>query len=126
MDKVVILSANEYFQKYGVDGIGKGADKWMIRRQLIDAFHKEIFGLVTLRTEGKGFQEENNPEAIRIARNVIKDTTRKWVKLCKMFSMYVQTKDLIHPNDLKLEEEMGIDQDGKPIVEVNEDESSVQ
>ena len=126
MDKVVILSANEYFQKYGVDGIGKGADKWMIRRQLIDAFHKEIFGLVTLRTEGKGFQEENNPEAIKIARNVIKDTTRKWVKLCKMFSMYVQTKDLIHPNDLKLEEEMGIDHNGKPIVEVDEDESSVQ
>ena len=50
-EQVTVMSAEAYFQKYAVNGIGKGADRWMIKRQLIDAFRKEIFGLVAMRTK---------------------------------------------------------------------------
>ena len=101
-----IRSAERYFQEYGRDGIGKGADKWMIRRQLIDAFHKEIFGLVAMRAKKtfKDIPTEGDPEAIRIAKNVIRDAQRKWEKLCWMFAQYKETKDLLEFDDLKLDE----------------------
>jgi len=106
-DQINVLSAEQYFQKYGRDGIGKGADRWMIKRQLIDAFRKEIFELVALRTK-KNYDDipENDPEAIRISKNIIHDTTMKWKKLCKMFSMYKETSGLINLNDLKLYDEI--------------------
>ena len=101
-----IRSAEEYFKEYGRDGIGKGADKWMIRRQLIDAFHKEIFGLVAMRAK-KNFNTippEGDPEAQRIVQNVVKDTQRKWVKLCRIFAQYQETQGLLELDDLKLDE----------------------
>ena len=101
-----IRSAERYFEEYGRNGIGKGADKWMIRRQLIDAFHKEIFGLVAMRAK-KRFDHippEGDPEAIRIVKNVVKDIQRKWVKLCSLFAMYKETSGLLEVDDLKMDE----------------------
>ena len=107
-EQVIVMTAEQYFQKYAVDGIGKGADRWMIKRQLVDAFKKEIFGIVAMRAK-KQFDgvipPEGDPEALRIARNVIKDETKKWGKLCNMFALYNETRNLISLNDLKLEEE---------------------
>lgn len=101
-----IRSAERYFEEYGRNGIGKGADKWMIRRQLIDAFHKEIFGLVAMRAR-KRFDHippEGDPEAINIVKNVIRDTQKKWAKLCAMFAAYRETRNLLEIDDLKLDE----------------------
>lgn len=108
-EQVTILTAEQYFKKYGVDGIGKGADRWMIKRQLIDAFRKEIFGLVAMRTKKlyNSLPPEGDPEASKIAKNVIHDATRKWVKLCKMFAMYKETANLLKEDDLKLYDEIG-------------------
>ena len=54
-EMVRVRSAEEYFKEYGLNGIGKGADKWMIRRQLIDAFQKEMCAVVVARdVEGRG------------------------------------------------------------------------
>lgn len=108
-EKISILSAEQYFKKYAVDGIGKGADRWMIKRQLVDAFRKEIFSLVALRTK-KQFYEvppEGDPEASRIVKNIIHDAVMKWKKLCGMFAQYKETANLIGPNDLKLYDEIG-------------------
>ena len=100
-EMVRIRSAEEYLIEYGRDGIGKGADKWMIRRQLIDAFHKEMFGLISLRS--KKDPEEGDPETKRIIANVTKDTQRKWVKLCKMFDQYKETRGILEKDDLKID-----------------------
>ena len=106
-----IRSANEYFKEFGVDGIGKGADKWMIRRQLIDAFQKEMFGLIKFRIKGIYPNEQINksdPALIDIVRKVASDTQKKWIKLCKMFDQYEETRNLLKIDDLKhgeLEEE---------------------
>lgn len=101
-EKVTVLRAEDYFETYGRNGIGKGLDRTLARRQLLDAFRKEIFGLVAFRAK-KEFQEipaEGDPEALRIARNVIKDETKKWIKICQMFDLYRETSDLIRPSDL--------------------------
>ena len=109
-EKLDILSADQYFKKYAVEGIGKGADRWMIKRQMIDAFRKEIFGLITMRLKTSignlNDIPEGDPEASRIAKNVIHDTTMKWKKLCAMFAQYKETSGLIEPKDLKLYDEI--------------------
>lgn len=99
-----IRKAEEYFEEYGRNGIGKGADRWMIKRQLIDAFHKEIFGLVAMRAK-KNFDTippEGDPEALRIVNNVIRDETKKWIKVCDMFSQFVETSNLLEYNDISI------------------------
>jgi hypothetical protein len=118
-EQVVVMSAEQYFKKYAVEGIGKGADRWMVKRQMVEAFRKEIFGLVAMRAK-KNFEDiplEGDPEASRIAKNVIHDATRKWKKLCDMFSRYQETQNLIGPHDLKLYDE--IDDIGTTSEEAN-------
>lgn len=104
-EMVRVRSADEYFEVYGKEGIGKGMDRIMIRNQLIDAFHKEIFGLVAMRAKKQlsDIPAEGDPEAMRIARNVIRDTTKKWLKLVKMFEMYRETSGLLKPEDIQLD-----------------------
>ena len=130
MNEIVnVLSAEQYFKKYAVDGIGKGADRWMIKRQLIDAFRKEIFGLITMRLKKQVNDAndipEGDPEASRIAKNVIHDTTMKWKKLCGMFAMYKETAGLLNIKDLKLYDE--IEETGaiQEAVEVEEEAPEV-
>ena len=105
-ERVIVKTAEQYFKEYGEDGIGKGADRWMIRRQLIDAFRKEMFGLIVMRTK-KHYDEisfENDPESSAKAQNIIKDSVKKWKKLCGMFDKYVETRGLLKLNDLKFED----------------------
>ena len=106
-EQVTVMSADQFFDKFAKEGIGKGADRWMIKRQMLDAFRKEIFGLVSMRCKKQydSLPPEGDEEAMRIARNVIKDESRKWKKLCDMFALYNETKDLIKYDDLKLDEE---------------------
>jgi hypothetical protein len=106
-EMVRVMRAEDYFETYGRNGIGKGMDRMLVRSQLIDAFHKEIFGLVAMRAKKRfeAIPPEGDPEAIRIARNVIKDETKKWLKLCRMFSMYKETSGLLLPSDIALDVE---------------------
>lgn len=47
-----IRSAKDYFEEYGREALYKqNADKKLVKQQLIDAFHKEIFGLVAMRAK---------------------------------------------------------------------------
>ena len=104
-EMVQVLRAEDYFQTFGVNGIGKGAKKELVKKQLIDSFRKEIFGIVAMRAK-KSFDEipkEGDPEAIRIVQNVIHDETRKWIKLCDMFARYVETQGVIAYDDLSKE-----------------------
>ena len=102
-----VLSAEQYFDKYARNGIAKGMDRILVKNQLIDAFRKEIFGLITMRAK-KQFDDippDDDPEALRIARNVIKDTMNKWKKLVAMFEMYRETSGLLTVDDLKVDAE---------------------
>ena len=105
MNDVRILSANDYFEEYGRKRIyEQKMDRLMVKKQLIDAFHNEIFSLVAMRAK-KQFKEipkEGDPEAIRIARNVVRDETKKWIKLWKMFESYTETSGVIKPEDISI------------------------
>ena len=96
MDRGIHMVRGNAFQRYAVEGIGKGMDRMMVRKQLIDAFQKEIFGQVAIRTKGKDPETETE----RITKSVIKETTKKWLGLIKMFEKYKETSGLLKPEDL--------------------------
>ena len=128
-EKVTILSAAQYFDRYAVNGIGKGMDRMMVKKQLIDAFHKEIFGLVALRCKKRfdDIPKDGDPEAMRIAKNVIRDATKKWASLIKMFEKYRETSGLLCPDDLKIDvEEEAKDDEDIPEDAVITDEHTMQ
>lgn len=101
LEQVPIMTADQYFERYGRNGIGKGADREMVKKQLIDAFEKEIFVLLAIRLKlKKGESPRDNPDAQRVLRNIMKDENRKWAKLCQMFAMYKETAGLLNPMDL--------------------------
>lgn len=108
MEIVQVLRAEDYYETFVRNGIEKGLNRTLIRMQLIDTFRKEIFGLVAARAK-KTFDgvipPEGDPEALKIAHNVIKDETRKWVKLCKMFDSNPETRGLIAYDDITIETE---------------------
>jgi len=112
---VRIRSAEQYFEEYGREKIYKQKqDRLMVKQQLINAFHNEIFSLVAMRAKKqfKDIPKEGDPEALRIARNVVKDETKKWLKLVRMFEMYSETSGVIKPEDISLipeEDEIGFD-----------------
>ena len=93
-------SAEQYFEMYGRNGIGKGMDRILVRRQLIDAFHKEIFAQAAWLIPKHG-----DSEALRIARQVIKNEARKWIKLCGIFEKYKETSGLLKYDDISISEE---------------------
>lgn len=109
-EMVRIRSVNEFFDEFGREALyKKHASKSLVKSQLVDAFHKEIFGLVAMRAK-KRFDDippEGDPEALRIARNVIKDETKKWKKLCDMFNSYQETSDCIQYADISMVPEKG-------------------
>lgn len=97
-----VLSAEQYFDKYARNGVAKGMDRILVKNQLLDAFRREIFGVITMRAK-KQFDDippEDDPEARRIAKNVIKDAKNKWKRLVTMFETYRETSGLITVDDL--------------------------
>jgi hypothetical protein len=89
-------------KKYGVDGIGKGADRKLIKEQLLDAFRKEIFDTSVMMVGPQVFYD--NYEASEKDRNklnnILKNCNNKWKSLCKEFAKYRETCDLIYDDDL--------------------------
>ena len=102
-EQIRILSAEDYMQKYGADGIGKGADRWMIRRQMLDAMRKEIFDLAVFRIGPQVFNDEYQPSEKEQQKliNILINAEKKWGKICRIFGMYKETCDLIQPKDLR-------------------------
>ena len=104
-EDVRIRSAEEYFEEYGRRRIyEQKQDRLSVKSQLITAFHNEIFGLVAMRAKKqfKDIPKEGDPEALRIARNVVRDATKKWLKVVRMFESYPETRGLLKPEDISV------------------------
>lgn len=105
MDGVRIRSAKDYFEEYGREKLYKqGMDKQQVKKELVDAFHKEIYDLVAMRAKKKfsDIPPEGDPEALRIAHNVVKDATKKWKKVVAMFELYRETSGVIALDDISI------------------------
>lgn len=127
-ETVLIPDAYWYWNKYGKDAIiDRNADRIFTKKQLVDAFHKEIFNLVAMRSKKKfdgQIPPEGDPEALAIVANVVKETTRKWIKVVKIFESHPRTRGLLTVDDLRIEseEEKDIPVEGT-VSEPMEDES---
>ena len=101
---VPIMSVKQYFKQYAVEGIAKGADPNLVKKQLLDAFQKEIFGQITMKYHdayilSKGADEV--PEDVRKGVDaILQNSLRKWRRLCMMFGEYSDTRMVIEPQDL--------------------------
>ena len=129
-DQVVILSVNGYMKKYAVDGIGKGADRWQVKRDILDEFRREIFNLSVMRLGPEIFSNEwqGTDEDRKKLENILDNARKKWKSLCKEFAKYKETSDLLYENDLQeyLEGRMTL-ADNKPEEEeaVNDEEKAL-
>lgn len=103
---VPIRSVKQYIKEFGVEGIAKGANKELVRKQLLDAFQKEIFGQIVMRYHDPALLSrpyEYIDEETRIGiRHILENTNRKWKRLCMEFAKYKETHSLILPDDLML------------------------
>lgn len=102
-DQIIILSVNGYMKKYAVDGIGKGADRWQVKRDMLDEFRREIFNLSVSKLGPKIFSNEweGSDEDRKILENILNNAKKKWKSLCKEFAKYRETSGLIEEKDLQ-------------------------
>lgn len=101
-DMVAIMTVNGYMQKYAIDGIGHGADREMIKNQLLDAFRREIFDTAVMMVGPQVFSDsyEATEKDRNKLNNILKNANKKWQSLCKEFAKYRETEKLIYPEDL--------------------------
>ena len=102
---VSIRSVKGYIKEFGIEAIGKKhADPDLVKQQILDAFHKEIFGQLAMRfgdPELLAFDiEAVDPETKRQVDNILSNSVRKWKRLCIEFAKYKETYNLLQPSDL--------------------------
>lgn len=102
---VPIRSVKGYFKEFGIEAIGKHhADPNLVKQQILDAFHKEIFGQLTMKFGNPEILSQSaetmSPETMSQVNNIISNSVRKWKRLCVVFSQYKETYNLIMPSDL--------------------------
>lgn len=102
---VPIRSVKGYIKEFAIEAIGKRhADPDLVREQILDAFHKEIFGQLTMRFGDPELLAVDistvDPETKRQVDNILSNSVRKWKRLCIEFAKYKETFNLIQPSDL--------------------------
>ena len=126
IQRVNVMSVGDYIQKFGIDGIGKGADRWMIKRQMLDTLRKEIFELSVFRIGPEVFSNEYGPDEKdrKKLENILEGAQKKWNGICKIFNRYQETAGLIEEKDLKeyLNEQMKMANDISRREETEDEE----
>ena len=102
---VTVRSVKGYFKEFGIEAIGKKkADPDLVKQQILDAFHKEIFGQLAMKFGDPAMLakdiSEVDPETKRQIDNILSNSVRKWKRLCIVFAQYKETHNLIMPSDL--------------------------
>ena len=104
---VTIRSVKNYIKEFGIEAIGKKhADPELVKQQILDAFHKEIFGQLTMKFGDPELLAYDisavDPETKRQVDNILSNSVRKWKRLCIEFAKYKETFNLLHPSDLMI------------------------
>lgn len=102
---VPIRSVKGYFKEFGIEAIGKKhADPKLVKEQILDAFQKEIFGQLVMKFGDVEMLARDintvDPETKQQVDNILRNSTRKWMRLCQVFAQYKETFNLIMPSDL--------------------------
>lgn len=102
---VQIRSVKNYIKEFAIEGIGKQhADPQLIKHQILDTFHKEIFGQLAMKFGDPELLAKDisnvDPETKRQVDNILSNSVRKWKRLCIEFQKYRETYNLLMPSDL--------------------------
>lgn len=102
---VPIRSVKGYIKEFAIEAIGKKhADPDLVKQQILDAFHKEIFGQLTMKFGDPELLAIDvsavDPETKRQVDNILSNSVRKWKRLCIEFAKYKETYNLLMPSDL--------------------------
>lgn len=105
-DVLTIRSWRNMWNDYIVEGLKKGARREEIRRNLIEAFRKEIFGQMMFRMKVDDLTKApQTPKNIELVKNLTINEKNKWMVLVRECEKYPQTRDLIREEDLTLEDD---------------------
>lgn len=123
---VPIRSVKAYIKEFGIEAIGKRhADPDLVKQQILDAFHKEIFGQLTMKfgdPELLAFDiEAVDLETKRQVDNILSNSVRKWKRLCIEFAKYKETYNLLQPSDLMVTLEDIVKGQAEGFVDKNEE-----
>lgn len=102
---VPIRSVKGYLKEFAIEAIGKKhADPDLVKKQILDAFQKEIFGQLTMKFNDPELLAVDvssvDPETKRQVDNILSNSVRKWKRLCIEFAKYKETYNLLQPSDL--------------------------
>lgn len=102
---VPVRSVKGYIKEFGIEAIGrKHADPDLVKQQILDAFHKEIFGQLMMKFGDPNLLADDisnvDPETKRQVDNILSNSVRKWKRLCIEFAKYKETFNLLQPSDL--------------------------
>ena len=102
---VPIRSVKGYIKEFAIEAIGKKhADPDLVKQQILDAFHKEIFGQLMMKFGDPELLAIDvsavDPETKRQVDNILSNSVRKWKRLCIEFAKYKETYNLLMPSDL--------------------------
>lgn len=127
---VPIRSVKGYIKEFAIEAIGKKhADPDLVRQQILDAFHKEIFGQLMMKfgdPELLAFDiSAVDPETKRQVDNILSNSVRKWKRLCIEFSKYKETYNLIQPSDLMVTLEEIVKEQAEGYVGTDEEDENL-
>ena len=102
---IPVRSVKGYIKEFGIEAIGKKhANPKLVKEQILDAFQKEIFGQLTMKFGEPALlacaADDVDPETKRQVDNILRNSTRKWKRLCIEFSKYRETYNLLQVDDL--------------------------
>lgn len=102
-----IRSADQYWNDYVIELLIKRKfQRFTVKDMLVDDVKKEVYQLALLRTgwDGDFWDIPETEDNKRILTNIMKDTMKKWRKLCHRCSLYKETAGLITEDDLSFEQ----------------------
>ena len=112
-DFVQMRNWQQFWNDYIYEGQKAGLKNEEIRRNLIEAFRKEIFGLVMFRAKVEDLDDiPQTPENSEMLRNIFRQEQNKWKKLVQECKKHLATAMLIREDDLTLFDKPEEDDEG--------------
>ena len=100
--QVIVRSKEQYWRDYILTGLANHLGKETIKNQLLDAFRREMFDLIAIRTNIEDIDKV--PETLRnkkTVENIARQARNKWVSLCIMCARFKETHGIILPSDIE-------------------------
>lgn len=100
-----VRSVKRYFNDFIYEGlVKKHLDPKLVKNQILDAFHKEIFNQLMTNVGDPEVLAKDistiDPETKKRIDNIISNSVRKWKRLCIETARYDAIHNLLLPSDL--------------------------